>query len=101
MIATWDWRISGPRGSGGRPIANRPAGFHPAPQGLTNKLKHVPLELRRAGSTREGDYVADVLHAGQVHHHPLQAQTEAGVRGCAVFAEIEIPFIRFFWKRLC
>ena len=36
-------------------------------------LSHGALKLRRAGRAREGDHVADIFHAGQVHHHTLQA----------------------------
>ena len=63
-------------------------------------LAHGVLKLCRTGSAREGDHVADIFHTRQVHHHTLQAQAKAGVRGCAVFAEIEIPLIGLFGETL-
>src|SRR5712691_605482 len=54
------------------------------------------LEFRRARRSREWDYVADVFHAGQVHHHALQSQSEAGVRGRSVLTQIEIPLVVVF-----
>ena len=43
--------------------------------------------------SREGQYVADVLHACQIHDAALEAETEARVARGAVFPEIEIEII--------
>src|SRR6516165_1938444 len=49
------------------------------------------LELRVARSARERDHVANVLHPGEVHHHALEAHSEARMRNSAEPAQIEIP----------
>src|SRR5262245_34511890 len=49
------------------------------------------LELRVPGRSWEGNHVADVRHAGDKLHHPLEAQTEAGVGHAAEAAQIEVP----------
>ena len=41
------------------------------------------LQFAVAHGTGEGENVADVGHAGQVHDTALEAQTEAGVTGGA------------------
>jgi len=38
-----------------------------------------------------GDDVSDVFHAGDVEEEALEAEAEAGVRGGAEAAEVEIP----------
>src|SRR2546425_486563 len=48
-------------------------------------------ELRASWRSWEGDYIPDILHACEVHEHALEAETEAGVWGRAVLAELEIP----------
>src|SRR5262245_15546409 len=54
------------------------------------------LELRRPGHARERNDVANVLHSGHVHEHPLQAEPEPRVRRRAVLAEIQVPPIGLF-----
>src|SRR4026209_3044031 len=54
------------------------------------------LKLGVARCTREGNYIADVFEAGEVHHHPFQPQPEPGVRHGAETAQVEIPPIGFF-----
>ena len=51
------------------------------------------LELRVADSARMRNHVADVAHAGQVHHEALEAQTEAGVVARAVAAQVAVVLI--------
>src|SRR5690606_36437170 len=48
-------------------------------------------ELRPARGPRVGDDVSDVLHAGDVHEHALEAQAEARVRGRTEFSKLEVP----------
>src|SRR5687768_17377427 len=50
-----------------------------------------PLELRLARGAREGDHVADVVHAGEVLDGPLEAEAETRVRHRAVPSEIAVP----------
>ena len=54
------------------------------------------LELRVARCAREGDNVANVFQAGQVHHHAFEAETESGVGHRAVTAQVEVPPVGFF-----
>src|SRR3954463_2532876 len=56
----------------------------------------VRLEFRIAGGSRERDYVPDVFHAGEVHHHAFEAHAEAGVFDAAEAAEVEVPPIGGF-----
>src|SRR6266849_2429449 len=63
-------------------------------------MAKLPLELRVPRRAGEGDDVADVLHAGEVHHHPLQTQPEAGVRRGAELAQLQIPPVILFRQAL-
>ena len=45
---------------------------------------------------REGDDVADIAHAGQVHDAALEAEAEAGVAGRAVLAQVKIEAVVLF-----
>src|SRR5579885_90979 len=47
----------------------------------------IQLELSAAGRAGEGDHVANVGYAGDEHQHPLEAQTEAGMRHRAIAAK--------------
>src|SRR5260370_41301231 len=58
----------------------------------------MALELGVPGSTGEGNYVADVLHAGEVHEHSLKAHTEAGVLHAAEAAQVQIPPVGLFFE---
>ncbi len=59
---------------------------------------HPSLKLGMSWKTREGDYVADVFHAGRKEDEPLEAEPETGVGDGAVFAEFEIPPVIFPFK---
>ena len=49
------------------------------------------LEVGVAGGAGEGQDVADVRDAGEVHDHALEAHAEAGVLRGAVLAQLQIP----------
>src|SRR5215217_1037739 len=53
-----------------------------------------------AGRAKEGDHVADVLHAGEVHQHALEPQTEPRMWRRAELAQLEVPPVGLFGKRL-
>src|SRR5262249_11068365 len=54
------------------------------------------LKIRISRRAREGNHVADIFEAGEIHHHSFQSQTEAGVGDGAVPTQVEIPPIRLF-----
>ena len=54
------------------------------------------LQIAVADGPREGDGVADVADAGQVHDAAFEAEAEARVAGRAVFAQIQIEVVVFF-----
>lgn len=43
----------------------------------------------------EGDDVADVLHAGEVHDEAFKSEAKAGVGGRAELSEVEVPPVGF------
>src|SRR4051794_14945359 len=47
-------------------------------RGIRLCVKGEPLELRVSRRPREGNYIADVFHAGEVHEHAFEAHPEAG-----------------------
>ena len=51
------------------------------------------LQLTVIYGSGEGQYIADVAHAGQIHDAALKAQTEACVAGGAVLAQIQIEVV--------
>ena len=61
--------------------------------------RHLPsglefcLQLAVVDGAGEGDGVADVADASHVHDHTLKAQTEAGVTGGAVLAQIQVEVV--------
>src|SRR5271163_4599800 len=57
----------------------------------TQRLRWYASIPRVAGRPREGDGVADVGEAGDVGEGALEAEAEAGVRYCAVAAQIAVP----------
>src|SRR4051794_2560990 len=64
------------------------------------RLVESTLELGIAGRAGERDDVADVLHAGEVHHHPFQAEAEAGVGSSAELAQFQVPPVRLLRQAL-
>ncbi len=60
------------------------------------------LEFCVVGGAGEGDYVADVCHAGNEKHQTLESEAESGVGHSAEAAGVEIPphifhrYIEFF-----
>ncbi len=52
-------------------------------------MQHLQKGL--ASGPGERDDILDVFHASHVHHQPLEAQSEAGVRYRAVAAQIKVP----------
>src|SRR5438046_986974 len=64
-----------------------------APMTAIFECRMAALKLRRARSARERNHVADVFHAGEIHHHPLQTQAKARVWRRAVASQIQIPLI--------
>ena len=53
--------------------------------------KAIALEVRIPRCAREGDDIADIFKAGEIHHHSFQSQTEAGVGDGPVPAQVEEP----------
>ena len=49
------------------------------------------LKIYRLRGTRAGDDVADIGHAGDELDEAFETETEPGVRGRAVFSQLEIP----------
>ena len=66
------------------------------PQLGVAKTNFYELQLAVIYSSWEWDHVADVAHTSQVHHAALKAQTEAGVTGGAVFAQIQVELVILF-----
>src|SRR3954454_11118451 len=58
------------------------------------------LKLRVARSARERNHVADILHPGQVHHHPLEAHAEAGMFDPAEAPQVQIPPVVLFLQTM-
>ena len=53
----------------------------------------MSLQFAVSDSAREGQHVADVSDAGEVHDTALEAQAEAGMAGGAVLPEIQIEVV--------
>lgn len=51
------------------------------------------LQFAVANRAGEGQRVANVADAGEVHNHPLKAQAEAGMTVGAVLAEVEVEAV--------
>ena len=49
------------------------------------------LKLGVSGGSREGNDVANVLHAGYIHENALEPETEAGVGTAPPSANVEVP----------
>ena len=60
------------------------------------KVGFWELQLAVIHCSWEWDHVTDVAHTSQVHHAALKAQTEAGVTGGAIFAQIQVELIILF-----
>ena len=61
------------------------------------------LEFGAAGGAGEGQHVADVGNARQVHDEALEAQAETGVGGGAELAALikgDSAFVAGYWKVL-
>ena len=54
------------------------------------------LQLAVIHRSWERNDIADVAHTSQVHHAALKAQTETGVTGGAVFAQIQVELVILF-----
>ena len=52
---------------------------------------YLLLKLRVAPSSGMQLHVADVVHAGEVHDHPLEAQAVAGMAAGAVTPQVAVP----------
>src|SRR5699024_8164142 len=57
----------------------------------TGRSGKMGSEVRVAGRAGEGEHVADVAHARQVHDEALKPDAEARVLDPAVAAQVEIP----------
>ena len=62
---------------------------------MKEQCLRFPLKLHVLRGSWEGDYVADVLHAGGELDGALEAQAEAGVGDGAVAAQVQVPPVVF------
>ena len=53
----------------------------------------ILLQFTVAYGSGEGEYITDVGNTGQVHHAALETQTETGVTGRAVLAQIHVEVV--------
>ncbi len=60
-------------------------------------MRNIPkkLELSRFWCTGKGDYITNIVHAGNKLYQPLKAQAKAGMWYITKLPQVTVPPVRF------